>query len=359
MPFKLPLRIEGGIERLLHGRMVNFTITGWCNARCVFCHFPTVKDRPVVSLDDAKRAIDALAKLDVTVLNLTGGEPFLNHSICDIAAYATAAGMTVYTGTNGTMMTPAIADRLAQARLQGVWISYEGPDAETFDRNRGVKGLTEKIRKGLRYLKSAGVETFCICVINRTISDYRAFIDHVVDLGYSTVKFDYPQRRMGSSYLAFSDWDMLDLSADEMHSAIEQILAIKRERYRGIYVMNGTEGLLGAQRFWRGEPAKYPCSAGDRVLYLDVNLRLHRCTVLPEQFGKVWDVRPEQLTRIECNQCYYQGVRDYDNVYFLFSALLAGATDVRAGHLLTALGRVADSRMIGGARSVVEFAFRR
>ena len=345
--------------KLLRQRMCNFTVTGWCNAKCVFCHYPGVKERPAVKLDDAKRAIDALIDLDVGVLSLTGGEPFLNHDLPEIAGYATSRGLTVFLGTNGTMLHEDVVRRLAAAKVQAVWVSYEGPDAATFDKNRGVPGLTEKIRIGLATLKKAGIEPFCICMINRTISDYRAFIDHVMSLGYTTVKFDYPQRAMQSSYLAFSDWNMLEMSAEQMRDAIDQILAIKKERYRGVYIMNVTEGLEGAKRFWRQSSPKYPCHAGDSVLYLDVNLDLYRCTVLAERFGKVWDVRPEQLERIECNKCYYQGVRDYDSLAFLFSSIVDSGDLLRGGHPLRAAQALADRRTLGGLRSAYELALRR
>ncbi|MFQ5911327.1 MAG: radical SAM protein, partial [Thermoplasmata archaeon] len=263
-------------------------------------------------------------------------------------------GMMVFTGTNGTMLDQQVATDLAQAGVQAVWISYEGPDAETFDANRGVPGLTEMIRRGLRQLREAGVNSYCICVINKTIENYVGFVEHLADLGYDKVKFDYPMTHLQSSYLGFSQWPMLQFSAEEMERAIDQILDLKRDTTAGVEVLNPTQGLLAASRFWAGEPAEYPCYAGEKVLYLDWNLDLWRCTTLPEKFGKVWDVGPQQLKRIDCNLCYYQGVRDYDSLYYLVSSAERGMDALTSGHAFEAAKSLLDPHNLAGLQSAIE-----
>lgn len=348
-------RLAQAARFLQHGNgIANFATVSWCNAKCVFCSYPGNTDRREVSLEDGRRAIDALWELGIRIVSLTGGEPFLNRNLFDIAAHATRRGMIVFTGTNGTMLTADTARRLREAAVQAVWISYEGPDATTFDRNRGVPGLTDKIREALRDLRSAGVTSYCICVINRTIRDYRAFVDHIADLGFDRVKFDYPMMRLDSSYLGFGDAHMLHMDPEHMDDAIRQILGLKRERYRGVEVLNPTEGLLGAARFWTGEPPRYPCCAGEKIVYLDWNLDLWRCTRLPERFGKVWEVQPEQLRRIDCNLCYYQGVRDYDGMYALIGSVERGLDRLRHGHLFEGATSILDPHQLGGLKSALE-----
>ena len=346
---------RGAVHLLRDGSSIaNFAVVSWCNAKCVFCSYPDAKERKEVRLEDGRRAIDALRDLGVAIVSLTGGEPFLDRDLFDIAEYASGEGLIVFTGTNGTFLTPATAARLARAEVQGVWISYEGPDAETFDRNRGVPGLTEKIRRGLQFLDGAGVNAYCICVVNRTVMDVRRFVDHIADIGYTKVKFDYPMTRLESSYLGFSDWSNLHLSAAEMGSVIDQILELKRERYRGVEVLNPTEGLRGAARFWAGEPPRFPCFAGEKILYLDWNLDLWRCTTLPEKFGKVWEVPRERLRRIDCNRCYYQGVRDYDGLYYFVSSMERGTDALMAGHAFDAARSFLDPHNVAGLRSAIE-----
>ncbi len=348
-------KLPRGIRFLGGGNIItNFATVSWCNAKCVFCSYPDAKERKEVGLEEGRRAIDALRDLGVSIISLTGGEPFLNPHLTDLASYATQSGLVVFTGTNGTMLSEKVASRLARAEVQAVWISYEGPDAETFDANRGVPGLTEKIRIGLRHLREAGVNSYCICVINKTIQDYRAFIEHLAELGYDKVKFDYPMTNLQSSYLGFSQWSMLQYTGEEMQQALRQILHLKKEAHCGVEVLNPTPGLIAAGRFWAGQPAEYPCYAGEKVLYLDWNLDLWRCTTLPEKFGKVWDVRREQLKRIDCNLCYYQGVRDYDSLYCLVTSAERGLDAFAAGHAFEAAKSLLDPHNLAGLQSAVE-----
>src|SRR5690349_9813364 len=106
--------------------LCNFEIVGYCNAKCVFCSYPQVSAREALSLEDGKRAIDKLRRLGVRVLNLTGGEPFLNKSIVDLLAYGTQAGLLMNTGTNGSLITEELAERIGKAGLRAMWISIEG-----------------------------------------------------------------------------------------------------------------------------------------------------------------------------------------------------------------------------------------
>ncbi|MFQ5910207.1 MAG: radical SAM protein [Thermoplasmata archaeon] len=334
--------------------ITNFATVSWCNAKCVFCSYPAAKERKEVALREGQGAIDALRDLGVSIVSLTGGEPFLNPHLTDLAEYANQRGLIVFTGTNGTMLDQGAASRLARAGVQAVWISYEGPDAKTFDANRGVRGLTEKIRLGLRHLRQAGVNFYCICVINKTIQDYGAFMEHLAELGYDKVKFDYPMTHLQSSYLGFSEWPMLQFTGEEMEQVIGQILDLKKEGHAGVEVLNPTQGLVAAGRFWSGEPAMYPCYAGEKVLYLDWNLDLWRCTTLPEKFGKVWDVKPHHLKRIDCNLCYYQGVRDYDSLYYLITSAERGRDAFASGHAFEAARSLLDPHNLAGLQSAIE-----
>src|SRR2546427_10351963 len=118
--------------------------------------------------------------------------------------------------------------------------------------------------------------------------DVRRFIDHIADVGYTKVKFDYPMTRLESSYLGFSDWSNLHLTAEEMGAVVDQILALKREGDRGVENLNPTEGLRGAARFWAGEPPRVPCFAGEKMLYLDWDLDPLRGPTPPRRGGKGW-----------------------------------------------------------------------
>lgn len=337
--------------------MAHFAITSWCNAKCVFCSYPDSNQRISVKLSDAIRAINSLKRLGVGIISLTGGEPFLNKDIFRIACHASSVGMLVFTGTNGSLMTEEEAFRLSKARVRAVWISYEGPEDDVFDKNRGVYGLSKMIRQDLKWLRNAGIDTFAICVINKSITDYRQFVDHLIDVGFDKVKFDYPMtNNMESGYLGFKDLELIKYKPNEIEDVIRQIIELKKSKYRGFGIINPTSGLEGAIDYFKERKNRFGCAAGYRILYIDWNLDLYRCTTLPEKFGKVWDVSPEQLHRIDCNKCYYQGTRDYDSVYYFLDSIKSATASASQGGLINALHSIINENNLDGLSSIFEIA---
>jgi MoaA/NifB/PqqE/SkfB family radical SAM enzyme len=164
-------------------RLVNFTVTNACNAKCVYCSFHLNRDPRLVGLDEAKHAIDFLMDHDVGVLSLTGGEPFLNPDLPRIARYAKDRGLVVLTGTNGTLLGRDRLQALKDAGLDALWISYEGRDGPTFEHNRGVPGLEAMVRDGLAVCKDIGLNVFCIALINSSMGDIPSFAAHLQGLG--------------------------------------------------------------------------------------------------------------------------------------------------------------------------------
>ncbi len=332
----------------------HFTISNWCNAKCVFCSYPSQDQRITVSLENAKKAIDALRNLGVGIVALTGGEPFLNADIFDIAEYATSKGMSCYTGTNRSLMTRDAAYKLRDAGIRSIWISYEAPSEEIFERNKGIPGLAKKIRMGLDHLREAGVDVYAISVINKSIENYKDFIDHLIHLGFDAANFDYPMTALESTYRGYSDWPGLKYTGEEMRHAIEQIKELKRTKYRNFSIKNPTAGLNGIVDFYSGAETRFPCFAGFKIFYLDWNLDLFPCPVLPQKLGKVWDVQQEDLSLIECNRCYYQGCRDYDSLYYLLYSLGEAKRIGLDGNWIDALRTLVHSNNLVGLKSFFE-----
>lgn len=299
-------------------KIVNFTVTNYCNAKCVYCSFHQEKNKKYVAFDDAVPAIDYLSDINTGVLSLTGGEPLLNPDLPDIVKYARKKGLIVYTGTNSIPLTDQLAIELSKSDISAVWISFESSSYQDFDRNRGVPELHRKVRNGLNSLKNAGVNTFAIALINKSIRDYTKLVELLIELGFDKVKFDYPMDfKLESTYKGWSTSKLLKYNAQEMESVINAISNIRKKGK--IKVINPEVGFLGAVDFYYNRPPKYPCYAGDKILYLDWDLDFYRCPALPEKMGHVGD--KIDFNRIDCNKCYYQGVRDFDAFYYLLEKL--------------------------------------
>jgi MoaA/NifB/PqqE/SkfB family radical SAM enzyme len=293
---------------------VNFTVTNFCNAKCVYCSFYKEQEKKYVSFDEAVQAIDYLSEINTGVLSLTGGEPLLNPDLPEIVKYARNKGLIVYTGTNSIPLSEQLAKDLARSDISAVWISFESSSYKEFDLNRGVPKLHMKVKDGLASLRNAGINTFAISLINKSIRDYFKLTELLIELGFDKVKFDYPiDFKLESTYKGWSTSNLLKFNADEMKAVIHYILKIRKEGL--IKVINPEIGLLGAVDYYYNKPPKYSCYAGNKILYLDTKLDIFRCPALPEKMGHVGE--KIDFTKIDCNKCYYQGTRDFDAFYYL------------------------------------------
>jgi radical SAM protein with 4Fe4S-binding SPASM domain len=114
--------------------------------------------------------IDEIAAYAPLILVLSGGEPLWRADVFDLAERARSRNLRVALATNGTLVTPGIAQRIRDTGIQRVSISLDGADRETHDSFRGHAGAFDGAVAGLRNLKEAGVST----QINTTISHRNA-----------------------------------------------------------------------------------------------------------------------------------------------------------------------------------------
>jgi molybdenum cofactor biosynthesis enzyme MoaA len=129
-----------------------------CNQACLHCytHDRVANDRSRIRKEALLAMMDECRSLGAEVFYLTGGEPLLRGDLFDLVAGATMRSKAILF-TNGTLLTPGRAARLAEHRERlVVQISLEGPDEETNSRLRGNGSFALAI-EGIRNLLLAGV----------------------------------------------------------------------------------------------------------------------------------------------------------------------------------------------------------
>jgi len=88
-----------------------------CNFNCQFC-FNQIsfaqKNRNIksFSIDYIKKIIDSLAKAEIKIIRLTGGEPLLRKDIFQLLKYAKDKGLEVRLNTNASLINQRIVQRL-------------------------------------------------------------------------------------------------------------------------------------------------------------------------------------------------------------------------------------------------------
>lgn len=143
------LRGERPITALLHPE-VRYEVTDHCNATCVMCpRDKHVDAREHGIMDQAKyeRSIDEVVALGAKKVVLTGfGEPLLDKRLELKIAYAKGKGLSTYFITNASALTPARSQRLIQAGLDEMRVSFYGMRPETY--NAVMQGLDFERTKG-------------------------------------------------------------------------------------------------------------------------------------------------------------------------------------------------------------------
>jgi radical SAM protein with 4Fe4S-binding SPASM domain len=96
----------------------------------------------------------------------SGGEPLMRPDLVELADYAVNKGMRAVISTNGTLITPAMAQSLKAVGLSYVGISLDGLEAVN-DRFRGVKGAFGMAMQGIEACQKAGIKVGLRFTMNR------------------------------------------------------------------------------------------------------------------------------------------------------------------------------------------------
>jgi len=159
--------------------VVVWNITRRCNLKCIHC-YAQAQDRAFpdeITTVEGKRIIDDLAGFGSPVVLFSGGEPLLRQDLTELAEYAVAKGMRAVISTNGTLITPVLAQDLKSVGLSYVGISLDGL-ADVNDRFRGVKGAYSKALDGIVACQEAGIKVGLRFTMNRlNVQEIPAILD--------------------------------------------------------------------------------------------------------------------------------------------------------------------------------------
>ncbi len=139
-----------------------------CNLHCVHCYSQSQdQDYPnELSRAEGVALLEDLAAFGVPVILFSGGEPLLRPDIMELIALAGARGVRAVLSTNGTRVTPVVAERLRDAGVSYVGVSLDGL-AATHDHFRGAPGAFDQALRGIRMCLTAGLKVGVRFTVNR------------------------------------------------------------------------------------------------------------------------------------------------------------------------------------------------
>jgi radical SAM protein with 4Fe4S-binding SPASM domain len=142
---------------------VSIEISFRCPLSCVHCcnNLPigdAAAKRGEMTFEEHQRLLDQLVEAGTLWLLYTGGEIFARPDFLDIYREAKRKGFIVTLFTNGTLVTPRVADVLADYRPFSVEITLYGATRETYEAVTRVPGSFDACWRGIRLLRQRGIQ---------------------------------------------------------------------------------------------------------------------------------------------------------------------------------------------------------
>jgi radical SAM protein with 4Fe4S-binding SPASM domain len=136
----------------------NLDLTYRCNNNCRHCWLWEAEHSPLqeqeLSLDEIQRIIEEARQMGTRRWSISGGEPMLRPDFAEIFEYITRKSVSYSLNTNGTLITPEIAQLMR--RKGSKMVALYGATAKVHDHITRNTGSFEAAMQGFAYLKEAG-----------------------------------------------------------------------------------------------------------------------------------------------------------------------------------------------------------
>jgi radical SAM protein with 4Fe4S-binding SPASM domain len=171
-------------------------ITRRCPLACAHCYnnLPMGDQqarRGEMTYADHCRLLDEITDAGCLWLLYTGGEIFARKDFLDIYTYAKHKGLFITLFTNGTLLTPQIADYLVTWRPFAIEITLYGHTRDTYERLTGIPGSYHRCLRGIRLLIERGLplklKTVAVTLNQHEIREMQRFAEEELGLEF---KFD-------------------------------------------------------------------------------------------------------------------------------------------------------------------------
>ena len=168
--------------------IVIWEVTRACALACLHCRASAIPRRHPheLSTEEGFRLIDQVRAFGdpPPLFVLTGGDPMRRPDLADLVRYASDAGLSVALTPSGTAaVTRKRLEELQAAGLKRIAVSLDGPDPETHDAFRRVRGSYDWTMKIIEAVTDLGIPLQINTTIGRiTYPHLEAMIERVREL---------------------------------------------------------------------------------------------------------------------------------------------------------------------------------
>jgi cyclic pyranopterin phosphate synthase len=168
-----------------HGRFLRdlrISVIDKCNFRCPYCmpaeifgaDYNFLTKEELLSREELYRLAALFARLGITKLRITGGEPLVRPGIVDIVRdFATIPGIEDLAMTTNGYYLPKYAHALKEAGLHRLTISFDSLDPEVYQIMNGRRATVDTVLAGLKAAEEAGFTRIKInSVVKKGVNDH-------------------------------------------------------------------------------------------------------------------------------------------------------------------------------------------
>ena len=245
-----------------------------CNCRCVMCDiWKANSEKRQISVDDLDRHVDAIRKLRVQRVMLTGGEPLLHRNLWTLCSRLQALRIRTTLVTTG-LLIERHAGEIAAA-VDTVVISLDG-DRGTHDRIRRVNGGFDRIARGVmsmraqypvpRLIARSVVQRGNFAALDQTITAaHRMGFDEISFLA-ADVSSSAFNRAVAWSSDRIAEVAIANDDLRALEGAVERAVTVQPELLRNGFVAGGRAALDRIVQYYRalsgsGEFPTVKCNA--------------------------------------------------------------------------------------------------
>lgn len=132
----------------------------------------------------ARKLIREIKKAGFRIMIFCGGEPLMREDIYELGAYAAQQGLRVVLGTNGTLITPAVAVKLKKAGFMAAGVSLDSLNAKKNDSFRKLERAYELTLNGMENLRAAGLPfQIHTTVMDWNVNELEDITDFAIEIG--------------------------------------------------------------------------------------------------------------------------------------------------------------------------------
>lgn len=166
-----------------------------CNQRCAYCYNPPATDTEASASASTGAAPALVARVrrlldawDVRYLTLTGGEPLAAPALWELLALLQERALPVQIISNGGLVTPELARRLATAGTRSVQVTLNGATAALHAAHTGSEAHFVAAQRGVSELRAAGIRVVgCVVLTRLNAPELTSILELWCSLGVDTV----------------------------------------------------------------------------------------------------------------------------------------------------------------------------